>query len=183
MVDRVITKNLAGLEDLLLCEGQESQTRSGDMYPITKIKLIWPCNTVEELQELDHTKFQRAYFDGQVYKHNGSAWVVDVVRSLSITASMGTDQAASASLSVAGYASATIKAFYTSELAPISLQGYVFKNGLGYATETVHNSGGFPGAGSLALSVVGTELTVTKSFGSTVGSGSLEVLLEDIRYA
>lgn len=183
MADRVITKNLAGIEDLLLGEGQENQVRSGDLYPITKIKLLWPCSTLEELQALDPTKFQRAYFNGKVYKHSGSAWVVDVLKELSIAFAMATDQAASATFSVAGYASATVKAFYTSGLAPISLQGYVFKNGLVYAAETVHNSGGFPGAGTLTLSASGTDITVAKSAGSTAGSGSLELVLEDIRYA
>lgn len=183
MVDRVITKNLAGLEDLLLGEGQENQTRSGDLYPITKIKLLWPCTTLIELQTLDPAKFTRAYYNGNIYKYDGGSWVIDLQRSLHIDVAIGTDQAASAVLSVSGYASATVKAFYTSGLAPISLQGYVFKNGSTYAVETVHNSGGFPGAGTLTLTALGTDITVAKTAGSTVGAGNLTLVLEDIRYA
>jgi hypothetical protein len=183
MVDRVITKNLAGLEDLLLGAGQENQVRSGDTYPITKLMLVWPCSSIEELADLDVDKFKWAYYNGQVYKYDGSVWQKDSPGHLSIELACGSDQAVTSTLSLLGYSSLDVLVFYTSTLAPISLQGYAFKNGSVYAVETSHNSGGFPGAGALSMSEVGTDLVISKTAGSTVGAGNLRIVLRGILYA
>lgn len=80
MVDRVITKNLAGVEDLLFGKGTVNQTRSGDVYPIEKISMVWACDTVEELAELDTEKFTQALVAGVAYSYLSGTWVADNLR-------------------------------------------------------------------------------------------------------
>lgn len=75
MAERIVSKSLAGLEDLLLGNGTEQQIRNGYEYPITKLSLPWACSDIAELLELDTTKFTQALVSGIAYKHNGSAWV------------------------------------------------------------------------------------------------------------
>ena len=75
MAERIVTKNLAGVEDLLLGLGTEQQTRNGNEYPITKLSLPWACLDIAELLELDTTKFTQALVSGIAYKYDGSAWV------------------------------------------------------------------------------------------------------------
>lgn len=75
MAERIVSKSLAGLEDLLLGNGTEQQIRNGYEYPITKLSLPWACSDIAELLELDTTKFTQALVSGITYKYNGSAWV------------------------------------------------------------------------------------------------------------
>lgn len=76
MANRVVTKNLAGVEDLLLGKGVVTQTRAGQAYPIEKLSLVWSCNTVEELEQLDTSKFTQALVAGVSYTFDGTSWVV-----------------------------------------------------------------------------------------------------------
>lgn len=79
MAERVVSKNLAGLEDLLLGKGSVNQERSGQVYPISKVPFIYPCDSIAERDLLDTTKFQYAavFNAGQVvfYKYVTGAWV------------------------------------------------------------------------------------------------------------
>ena len=79
MAQRVVSKNLAGLEDLLLGKGTVYQERATQTYPVTKIPFIYPCDSTAELDLLDTDKFQyAAVFDaGQVvfYKYVVDTWV------------------------------------------------------------------------------------------------------------
>lgn len=75
MAERIVSKSLAGLEDLLLGNGTEQQIRNGYEYPITKLSLPWACSDIAELLELDTTKFTQALVSGIAYKYDGSAWV------------------------------------------------------------------------------------------------------------
>lgn len=79
MAERVVSKNLAGLEDLLLGKGTVNQERAAQVYPISKIPFIYPCDSIAERDLLDTDKFQyAAVFDtGQVvfYKYVTDTWV------------------------------------------------------------------------------------------------------------
>lgn len=79
MAERIVSKNLAGLEDLLLGKGTVNQERAAQVYPVNKIPFIYPCDSIAERDLLDTDKFQyAAVFDaGQVvfYKYVASAWV------------------------------------------------------------------------------------------------------------
>ena len=178
-----VTKSLAGIEDLLLGVGQVNQQRSGGTYPITKIRLIWPCADTAELTNLDTERFKYAYLGGKVYHFDGQDWKVDKSTSLYVEYTVGSDQALTASIAIGAYKTADVKAYFVSALAPISLVGYFFKNGASFAAATAFNSGGFPGAGSLSLSASATEVIVTKTAGSTVGTGKLVLILDNIHYA
>lgn len=57
MPSRVITKALAGLEDLLFGRGSVNQARAGGTYAISKISLPLIITDVAELANVDHTKF------------------------------------------------------------------------------------------------------------------------------
>lgn len=79
MAQRIVSKNLAGLEDLLLGKGSTHQERAGQTYPITKIPILYPCDSVAERDLLDTTKFQYAVvFDAGVatfYRYDTDMWV------------------------------------------------------------------------------------------------------------
>lgn len=76
MAIRNVTKHLAGVEDLLLGKGVVTQTRAGQAYPIEKLSLVWSCNAVEELEQLDTSKFTQVLVAGVPYNFNGTSWVV-----------------------------------------------------------------------------------------------------------
>lgn len=79
MAERIVSKNLAGLEDLLLGKGTVNQERAAQTYPITKIPFIYPCDSVAERDLLDTDKFQYAVvFDSGVatfYKYAVDTWI------------------------------------------------------------------------------------------------------------
>lgn len=79
MAQRIVSKNLAGLEDLLLGKGSTHQERAGQTYPITKIPFLYPCDSIAERDLLDTNKFQYAvvFSAGVVtfYKYDAGTWV------------------------------------------------------------------------------------------------------------
>ena len=79
MAQRIVSKNLAGLEDLLLGKGTVYQERAYETYPVTKIPFLYPCDSLAERDLLDSTKFQYAVvFDAGVatfYRYDSGAWV------------------------------------------------------------------------------------------------------------
>lgn len=79
MAERVVSKNLAGLEDLLLGKGTVHQERATQTYLITRVPILYPCDSVAERDALDTTKFQYAVvFDAGVvtfYRYDSGAWV------------------------------------------------------------------------------------------------------------
>lgn len=79
MAERIVSRNLAGLEDLLLGKGTINQERAANVYPISKIPILYPCDSVAELDSLDTTKFQYAIvFDAGVakfYRYDTDKWV------------------------------------------------------------------------------------------------------------
>lgn len=79
MAERIVSKNLAGLEDLLLGKGTVNQERAAQTYPISKIPFIYPCDSIAERDLLDTDKFQyAAVFElGQVvfYKYVVDTWI------------------------------------------------------------------------------------------------------------
>ena len=79
MAQRIVSKNLAGLEDLLLGKGTVYQERASETYPVTKIPFLYPCDSLAERDLLDTTKFQHAVvFDAGVatfYRYDSGAWV------------------------------------------------------------------------------------------------------------
>lgn len=78
MAQRVVSKNLAGLEDLLLGKGTAYQERASDTYPVSKIPFIYPCDSIAERDSLDTDKFQyAAVFESGVvtfYKYDSGVW-------------------------------------------------------------------------------------------------------------
>lgn len=79
MAERIVSRNLAGLEDLLLGKGSTQQERAGQTYLITKIPFLYPCDSIAELYLLDTSKFQyAAVFDAGVvtfYRYDTDTWV------------------------------------------------------------------------------------------------------------
>ena len=79
MAERIVSRNLAGLEDLRLGKGTINQERATKVYPISKIPILYPCDSLAELDSLDTTKFQyAAVFDAGVvtfYRYDTDAWV------------------------------------------------------------------------------------------------------------
>ena len=79
MAQRIVSKNLAGLEDLLLGKGTVHQERASETYPITKIPFLYPCDSLAERDALDTSKFQySAVFEAGVvtfYRYDSGAWV------------------------------------------------------------------------------------------------------------
>ena len=71
---KVIKKSLAGQEDILFGEGTVNQARGEGNYAISKVRLVYPVNSVAELDALDPTKFPKAalYTSGVVtlYEYN-----------------------------------------------------------------------------------------------------------------
>lgn len=56
MLERSITKALAGLEDLLFGRGSVTQARAGGSYVINKLSVPWVLTDAAELGSLDHDK-------------------------------------------------------------------------------------------------------------------------------
>lgn len=79
MAQRIVSKNLAGLEDLLLGKGTVYQERASETYLVTKIPFLYPCDSLAERDLLDTDKFQyAAVFDAGVvtfYRYDSGAWV------------------------------------------------------------------------------------------------------------
>lgn len=79
MAQRIASKNLAGLEDLLLGKGTVYQERASETYPVTKIPFLYPCDSLAERDMLDTDKFQYAVvFDSGIatfYKYTVDTWV------------------------------------------------------------------------------------------------------------
>lgn len=79
MAERIVSRNLAGLEDLLLGKGTIKQERAAKVYPISKIPILYPCDSVAELDLLDTTKFQYAvvFYAGVAtfYRYDTDMWV------------------------------------------------------------------------------------------------------------
>ena len=79
MAERIVSRNLAGLEDLLLGKGTINQERAAKVYPISKIPILYPCDSVAERDLLDTTKFQyAAVFDAGIvtfYRYDTDTWV------------------------------------------------------------------------------------------------------------
>lgn len=74
MVARIVTKHLAGVEDLLLGSGSVEQERAGDLYHITKLSTVWVANSVAELADLDTQKFTKAIVGAALYYWTGTEW-------------------------------------------------------------------------------------------------------------
>lgn len=178
-----VTKSLAGLEDLLLGTGVENQQRGGNTYPISRISLLWPCEDEADLANIDTNLIKFAYLKGSIYRWSGIAWEKNFSSHFRIDVPTDSVDAFTASVDLANYKSVTVKAYFTTITTPISLMGYAFKNGSLYSAATAHNSGGYPGAGTLTLGVAGTNLTIAKTAGNVANPGTLTVELEGIVYA
>lgn len=74
MVARIVTKHLAGVEDLLLGSGSVEQERAGDLYPITKLSTVWAANSIAELEGVDTQKFTKAVVGSALYYWTGTEW-------------------------------------------------------------------------------------------------------------
>jgi len=86
MTTKVLVKQLAGEEDLLLGKGSVTQNRNGTDLPITKVTLFKIVESEAELLAIDTAKFQFAKrIEGgyeYTYAFNGSSWA-EVPASLS----------------------------------------------------------------------------------------------------
>lgn len=60
MTIRNVTKNRAGMEDLLTGRGSESQTRAGQAVTISKVDVAFAVDTIADMQALDVSRFTRA---------------------------------------------------------------------------------------------------------------------------
>ncbi len=74
-----VTKSLIVQEDISFGEEVESQLRGGTTYPnLNKLRLIYPVNSLGELESLDTSKFRKAIvFEGDsysVYRYYSGAW-------------------------------------------------------------------------------------------------------------
>lgn len=101
MTTKVLVKQLAGEEDLLLGKGSVTQNRNGTDLPITKVTLFKIVESEAELLAVDTTKFQFAKrIEGgyeYAYAFNGSSWVLIADR-LSADLANGTDPTKGAAL-------------------------------------------------------------------------------------
>jgi hypothetical protein len=61
MTINVLTKALAGVQDLLFGQGTASQTRDGSAVSINRIEMIKPLATLADLQALDVTDADNYY--------------------------------------------------------------------------------------------------------------------------
>jgi hypothetical protein len=68
MTTRSVTKQLAGIEDLLLGVGSVQQTRAATLLTINKIALVWPVATLAELKALDTAMFVFSDLIAATYK-------------------------------------------------------------------------------------------------------------------
>lgn len=77
---RTITKNLAGVEDLLLGKGTVQQARSKGTYQINKLRVPTVVESLTELNELDPEQFPEAILveDGEAttYSYDGTNWTI-----------------------------------------------------------------------------------------------------------
>ncbi|MGL5566373.1 MAG: hypothetical protein ACRDC4_11665 [Plesiomonas sp.] len=78
MTDKLIHKELGGMEDLAFGEGQEAQVRNGLPVNITRIKLLYLIRSDAELAQLDGAKFPfvlKVAQDGvEFFRYNGSSY-------------------------------------------------------------------------------------------------------------
>ncbi len=65
---RLVTKQLATMEDLVAGQGQVSQDRGGTTYILGKIDQAYAVLTEDELKALDTTFFSYAFFNGVFYR-------------------------------------------------------------------------------------------------------------------
>ena len=71
---RVVRKSLACEEDLLLGKGTVTQTRNGVDYPLNKLTLIKPVDTIAERDALDTSLYLYCTVAGVPYSWTGTAW-------------------------------------------------------------------------------------------------------------
>ena len=78
MAERVITKNLAGRQDIAFGRGTVIQQRAGGSFPINKVSMVWACDTFAELLTIDTDQFKEATVNYQgIVTHwgwNGTNW-------------------------------------------------------------------------------------------------------------
>lgn len=60
MNELLITKQGLGQQDIIFGKGDITQERNGELYNISKVSIIYPCSSVDELKELDTDKFVTA---------------------------------------------------------------------------------------------------------------------------
>jgi hypothetical protein len=60
MTERLVKKNLIGIEDLQYGEGSSQQTRAGGQYTITDVRSFWPVNSTAELNNLEPSLHPKA---------------------------------------------------------------------------------------------------------------------------
>lgn len=79
MSNRIVNKSLAAQQDLLFGELQVEQKRANGVYTVDGVRLIYPVNSLAELQELDPVQFPKArLYEGDSYTDyvwSGSAYV------------------------------------------------------------------------------------------------------------
>lgn len=159
-VQRTITKVLGGQEDLLFGEGTVQQARSGGLYEISKIRGFYPCNSQEELDDLDPVLFPKALLVSdnsyKLYKWDTGAWVQLYEAELYSRRTVNTlaDAATDLNLSAGSYfvtANAAPTTISTVSNAVVGLAVYVEFDG---NTTIEHNS-------AIALKLMADETPVT----------------------
>ena len=95
--NRIVTKQQAGDEDLLLGEGQVTQVRNGVPVTVTKQRRIQPVNNQAELDALDKDKYKTALLiqNGtfSLKRATASGWVTVPAKDYDLTAVTAIDVA------------------------------------------------------------------------------------------
>lgn len=75
---RIVTKALAGAEDLLHGEGSVQQDRAGTTVTLSKLRGFYPVNSTAELNALDPEQYPKAalvvFGTLQFFQYNGTAY-------------------------------------------------------------------------------------------------------------
>lgn len=75
MAERVISKSLAGRQDILFGRGQVTQTRGGGSYPIDKVSTLLVASDYGELALTDTDQFELAFLpDGTLWQFSAGYW-------------------------------------------------------------------------------------------------------------
>ena len=188
MAERIVSKNLAGLEDLLLGKGTVNQERAAQTYPISKIPFIYPCDNSAELATLDTDKFKYAAVRNglkiEYYSFDGLNWVKTLFDSLqsSTKLSLAQNVAGNITLPIGNVKSFNLVALYrcnTNVLTEqLNTQGIAL---LGLSTlfyrETIVGTKTSTVSGNISLTISGTNIVFAKTAGTGVAAGELILLV------
>lgn len=77
MTTRTVTKVLAAQEDLLLGQGETTQTRQGELVTVKRMDLPWVFQTIAQISALDTSKYNHCIYDNgtvqRLYRYDATS--------------------------------------------------------------------------------------------------------------